>query len=153
MPFRSIHPLNHPEPASLLLDQCHAELWQGPWKNMIYLCDWISCSCEISCLSTNFPGSQIHFKKEHSSCIPGLDITYFSLRSFPEEPVICMLILATQSFLLSWVIVLRTKFISHCLIVFSPFQVLNLWRVWEEGWKGLFNYLFPPEKKYLFHSL
>lgn len=76
MPFKSIHPLNHPAPASLLLDQCQAELFQGPWKNMIYLCDWISCSCRIPCLSATFSAYQINFTKEHSSCIPEWDISF-----------------------------------------------------------------------------
>lgn len=76
MPFKSSHPLNHPALASLLLDQCQAELFQGPWKNMIHLCDGISCSCKIPCLSTNFSAYQINFTKEHSSRIPELDVSF-----------------------------------------------------------------------------
>lgn len=64
-----------------------------------------------------------------------------------------MLILATQSFLLSWAIVLKTKFISHCLIAFSPFQSPQF----VEGVGGGEAYLIisapPPKKKEVSFSL
>lgn len=48
MPFRFIHPVNHPQPAPSLRDQCQAKLPQGPWKNMIYFCAQINSPCKMS---------------------------------------------------------------------------------------------------------
>lgn len=57
MPFRAIHPVNQHQPAPLPWDQCQAELLQGLWKNMIYVCAQISSPCKISVNWLRFPKS------------------------------------------------------------------------------------------------
>lgn len=147
MPFKSIHPVNHPELAALLLDQCQAELFQGPWENMIYLCDWISCPCKIPGLSTNSPAYQIDFSKEHSSCLPGLDVSFTSLREVKSCGRTCNLhanfVVAKLSSSLIPCLKKKHKIcfpLSH--YVLYPKGLLQ----YSKG-ESLFKYLYPNQKQ------
>ena len=148
MPFKSIHPLNHPVHASLRLDQCQAELLQGPWKNMIYLCELAAPVRYLVCQPT-FWLTKLILKGTFISCTWVRYIFYFPLGRFPAGPVICMLIFALPNFLLVWLIVLKTKIcfsLSHGILSI-PKDCPTLGRK-----KCLFKYLYPSQKKCLFKN-
>lgn len=109
MPFKSIHPSNHPELASLLLDQCQAELCQSPWKNMMYLRDGISCPSSTPSLSTDFSAHQVKLRK--SIHLVHLSWTYLLLPFGKFSNRTCDLYanFMALSFLLAWFIVLKAE--------------------------------------------